>query len=349
MFRFEYPWVLYFLLFIPILYYLQHNLLKWRKRQRDKLGDNKMVINLMPEYSSGKPWAKFFLQIVGLFFIIIALANPQWGTKKEKVAHEGYDVFILLDVSTSMYANDVLPNRMEQARHFAKVLVSKMRSNRVGVILFAGEAYLHSPLTSDIDAVELFIDTANPDMVTTQGTAVADALKLAQKSFGEDSKGNQAVILISDGEEHDGEAISMASELAKKGIQIFTVGVGTPEGSKIPIFNENGSSEFKVDVSGNVVVSKLNENNLRKISQTGKGTYLRLVNSDKAVNEIMAGMLQLKKYAFEQRSFSAFESYYQYFLFFGLCALLLDFFITNQRNNRISTLLFDETDNRGNK
>lgn len=342
MFRFEHSWILYFLILLPVLYLLHQRATLWKLKQWQSLGDVSLIKQMMPHYSSGKPWIKLFLQLTAFVFIVIALANPQWGTKKEKISRDGSDLFILLDVSRSMDAVDVTPSRMDRAKQLALQLITQMKNNRFGIILFAGDAFIHMPLTSDPNAASLFIESANPNMVSTQGTALAEALDISQQAFSENSKGNQAVVAITDGEEHEGEAITAAQQLANKGIQVFTVGVGTTSGGFIPVLNEEGNLSYKVDENGEQVKTKLNESLLKDVASAGKGNYFYLQNTDNTVKNITDKIANLKKQSFELRSFSDYESYYQYFLIVALICLSLDFFISNRKNIKVSKLLFNE-------
>ncbi|HHH49754.1 MAG TPA: VWA domain-containing protein, partial [Saprospiraceae bacterium] len=244
MFRFENIDHLYALALIPILlaFYFFTRLL--RKKKINEFGNIELVQQLMPEASKWKHLIKYVFLMLGLSFLIIAWANPQWGTKKEKVKRKSVDVFIALDISQSMMAEDIRPNRMERARRFAQQLVEELKGERIGTIIFAGNAYLQMPLTTDYAAAALFIKSSNPKMAASQGTAISDAIDLAERTFEEENKNHKVLVIISDGENHDQEALDRAKEAKENGLLIFTVGVGTAEGGFIPT-RIGGRADYK--------------------------------------------------------------------------------------------------------
>ena len=225
-----------------------------RKNALEKFGNHLLLQQLMPEVSRYKHIVKFVLLMVSVAFLIVGWANPQWGSKKEKVKLKSADVIIALDVSNSMLAQDMRPNRLERARQFTLQLIDGLKGERIGLIIFAGNAYLQMPLTADYAAAQLFVKSANPDLVPVQGTAIKDAIDLAERSFEEDNKQHKALILITDGENHEPGMMERAEEARNNGLQIFAIGVGTDRGASIPIY-AGGRSTFKKDKSGNTVYS----------------------------------------------------------------------------------------------
>lgn len=332
MFRFEQALHLYGLAIIPVL--IVFFLVAWtaRKRAIERFGNTSLMAQLMPRMSRYKHGLKFSLLMVALAFLIVGWANPQWGTKKEKVKRKSADIFIALDISQSMLAEDVRPNRMSRARVFARKLIQGLKGERLGTIIFAGNAYLQMPLTSDYSAAELFIKSANPNMAPSQGTAIADAIDLAERSFAEDNKHHKALVIITDGENHDNEAIERAKEARENGLLIFTVGVGTTEGSFIPTV-VNGRSDYKRDKTGNPVRSALNKEMLQSLATAGDGVYFNLTEDSEAVIEALQGSIdKLDKKELEQRVFNEYESYFQYFIALALLFLIIEFVISYRKN-----------------
>lgn len=327
MFRFEHPEFLWAFAALPILLGFFLTMVQGRKKAVERFGEESLLLRLMPEFSQRKHFVKFGLLMLSLVFFIVAWANPQWGTKKQKVKRESVDVFIALDVSKSMLAQDITPNRMERAKKFVGDLTDALKGNRVGSIIFAGNAYLQMPLTTDYSAAKLFAKSSNTNMAPTQGTAIGEAIQLTMETFGRDDKHQKALVIITDGESHDDEALKLANEAASDGIVLYTVGVGTAAGAPIPEPG-NGIEAYKTDLEGEVVQSKLNEEMLRDLAKEGGGNYYNLQNNDrKIVASLKAKIEQLDKRAFEQRVFEEYDSYFQYFLFLGLVIFIAEFML----------------------
>lgn len=336
MFRFEHEGHLMALVVLPIL--ILFFALMWRARKRllSRFADSKLIRQLMPQMSRYKHGLKFALLIFGLAFLIVGWANPQWGTKKETVKRKSVDLFIALDLSQSMLAQDIAPNRLERARKFAQNLVEKLKGERIGVIIFAGNAYLQIPLTTDYVFLRQWLRGANTNMAPTQGTAIADAINMAEQSFEEDNKNHKALILISDGENHDDEALDRAREAYDNGLLIYTVGVGTTEGSFIPTFI-GGRADFKRDESGNPVRSALNEAMMEDLAQAGDGEYFNLINAESFIVDALRKKINgMEKREMEQRVFSEYESYFQYFIGIALLLILIEFVISYRKNRYLA-------------
>ncbi len=331
MFQFENIDYLNYLAIIPVLIVVYIAMRYFRKRAIQKFGDFSLVKQLIPQISKYKHTLKFVLLLLGLTLAIVSLSNPQWGTKKEKVQRKSIDVFIALDISQSMLAQDISPSRLERAKNFCQNLVSGLKGERMGVIIFAGNAYLQMPLTTDYAAAQLFLRSANTKQAPTQGTAISEAIDLAETSFEEDNKHHKALIIITDGENHDEETLARAKEAQENGLMIFTVGVGTAGGGYIPMYYA-GQAGFKMDKTGNPVRTSLNEQMLGDIAAAGNGVYYNLVDGEKVINALKERIEKLEKREFEQRSFSKFESYFQYFLAAGLLFLLIEFVISYRKN-----------------
>jgi len=323
---------LYILLVIPILAMLFTAAMVARKRRMQRLGSSHLLQRLMPERSKYKLGLKFGILALALALLGIGWANPQMGTKTRKVSRKSVDVFIALDISQSMMAQDFVPNRLERAKRFARDLNEKLAGERLGLILFAGNAYLQVPLTTDYAAMDLMIRSANPDLAPTQGTAIAEAVDLAERSYPEDNANHKVLIIISDGENHEEGALQRIQTANDNGLIVLTIGVGTEEGSFIPI-TVNGRSDFKRDVDGTPVRSKLNEEMLRDLAKAGDGTYFNLANeSDEVIATLRQRVDQLEKRELEQRIFDEYNSYFQYFLFPAIVLLLVEFLLNYRRN-----------------
>jgi len=299
-----------------------------KKRRIAKVGHPSLVARLMPDSSTKRTWIKNALVLLGLLFVLFAASNPQWGTKKEKIKAQSADIFIAFDISQSMMAQDISPSRLERAKRFTEKLIRSLKGDRVGLIYFAGDAYLQMPLTNDYAAAELFVKSANPNLAGTQGTAIDEAIDLAMKAYEEGVKHQRALIIISDGEDHDEDAISMAKEGAEAGLVIYTVGVGTETGAYIPFVNR-GRTEFKKDDEGAPVMSKLNIPNLQEIARNGGGEFYLVNQGEDGIKDLKDRLSRLQKREVEQKSFSEYNSYFQWFLGIGFLLLLLEWILPN--------------------
>ncbi|MEM7101997.1 MAG: VWA domain-containing protein [Bacteroidota bacterium] len=330
MFRFEQIEHLTTLGVIPVLMVFFILMMLFRRRTINRFGEHPLVMRLMPELSKYKHAVKFSVLMAALIFLSIAYANPQWGTKKEKVKRKSADIFIALDISQSMYAQDISPNRMERAKQFTQKLVTGLKGERIGLIIFAGNAYLQMPLTTDYAAASLFIKSADPTLAPTQGTAIAEAIDLAMESFDESNKFHKALIIISDGENHEADAIKTAADANDNGLLTFTIGVGTNQGGPIPV-TVNGRSDYKTDRAGQIIHTRLNESMMREIADAGKGKYYNISNGDRVIESMRERIDKLEKQEFEQRTFSEYESYFQYFLAFGILLLIVEFLLSYRK------------------
>lgn len=331
MLRIENDIWLYALLIIPVLVLLYFLYLGWRKRALRRLGESKLIGRLMPEYSSLRLKIKFALGVMAVTMIILALANPQLGSKLEKVKRKGVDVIVAIDVSTSMLAEDVQPSRIERAKSLVARIIDRLKGDRIGLIVFAGNAYLQMPLTVDYAAAKLFLKTINTDMVPTQGTAIGDAIELAQLNFDQESEKHKALILITDGENHETDAVSIATDAAKRGIKIFTMGVGSEEGGKIPVYVNRQLRGYKRDQADKEIISRLNEDVLLEMAEATKGEYLRIIGDPKELSQVFKRLDSMEKKDFEEQVFTDYDDKFQYFIAFALLLLLIDFFISERK------------------
>jgi len=334
MFRFEHPSYLYAFALLPLLVVAFLIFWRWRKQAIGRFAQSHLAPLMMPEASRWKHRLKFGLLLLAMAFLIIGAANPQWGSKREKVKRKSVDVLIGLDISNSMYAQDIAPSRLERAKKFAENLVEQLKGERIGLVFFAGSAYLQMPITTDYAAAEIFLRSANPELAASQGTAIGECIAVARRAFqGDESKAHKALVIITDGEDHDGEAIAQAEKAKEEGIIQFTVGVGTDKGSPIPM-SIAGREEYKRDETGQPVLTKLNEEVLKELAGKGGGTYFHISNGDVAVAEALQSRIdQLEKQELEVRAFSSFNSYFQYFVLVGLALLVVDWFISWRKHH----------------
>ena len=333
MFRFEEISYLYLLFGIPaftLLFYISY---KWRNIRIQRILQSGLASPLLNHISNINRRTKQVFLLIAVLLLSFAWSNPQWGNKKEKVLSKSTDVFILLDISQSMMTRDVSPNRLERAKRFSEKLLTGLRGNRMGLVVFAGEAYLQMPLTSDYASTQLFLRTANTNQAGTQGTNIAQAINLAKKAFQEENNHHKTLIIISDGENHDEDAITAAKTVYEQGIVTYTIGVGTAEGDFIPYVNERGAEDFKRDAGGNLIKSQFNENLLTDIANSGGGKYYPIFAENQIIEDLKIELDKLDKREIEQNSFSNYSSYYQYFLFFAVLILILELLLSERKRN----------------
>jgi len=334
MLHFEQPLYFYLLLCVPVLVGLFIAVTVHNNKLREQFGALLGLERLAPNISKIKRPLKFGLLILAFVFLVIALANPRMGNTTQSVKREGVDVFIALDVSKSMWAQDIKPSRMERARQFAQKLVDQIRGDRVGLILFAGHPYLQMPLTTDYAAAQLFIRTASPKLDITQGTAIESAIDMVvELGNKEEKKKQRALIVITDGENHEINAVEAARSGKEQGVSTFIVGIGTEAGAPIPIQGPNGRTEFQLDRAGQIVQSKMNSQLIKEIASAGGGAFYRAnQNTDGLISRLRNKMSKLDKNEFEQQDFDVFETYFQYFVAVALFLLIIEFFISYRKS-----------------
>ncbi|MBT8190198.1 MAG: VWA domain-containing protein [Bacteroidia bacterium] len=335
MFRFEQEHILWFLCIIPFMVLLYWLNLKWKKNRLSRQADYPIFKRLMSDWSFKKDWIKMLLTVFAVSFILIAWANPQWGNRKQKIKAKSSDIIIALDISQSMLAEDVSPNRMERAKRFVNQLIQSLKGERIGLIFFAGSAYLQMPLSHDYATAEVYIKSASPRQAGTQGTVIADAIGQAEKVFGESNLSQKAMIIISDGENHESEAIEVAATARENGTFVYTLGIGSTEGAYIPVL-ERGRKVYKRDKSGNPVKSVINTTLLKEIAEAGGGKFYMIDQTMSAIEKLKSEISRLEKQDVEARSFTDYNSYFQYFLAMGILLLIIEFFISNLARNRTS-------------
>ncbi|HUX93081.1 MAG TPA: VWA domain-containing protein [Ignavibacteriaceae bacterium] len=339
MLRLAHPEYLYALYLVPLLAVLYWYLARKRKRMLAKFAEEKLHPVLLPAYSKMKSLIKFSLISLAIVFLIIAAADPQIGTKVENVKESGIDVYIMLDVSLSMQAQDIKPSRLEKAKFEIANLMQKLHGDRIGLIIFAGQAYVQFPLTSDYSAAKLFLDAVDENSVPQPGTAIAAAINLATKSFDYSSKTEKVEILITDGEDHQGDVTEAATDAAKKGIMIYTIGLGSPDGVPIPIFNQQGQQTgFKTDENGNTVITKLHEGTLKKIAEIAHGKYFRGANYQDELDLIYKDLSSLRKTQFGEKRVTDYEDRFYYFLAIAIILLVAEYFMSEKKSPWVTKL-----------
>ncbi len=329
MFRFEEPSYLYLLLLVPLLVVLHYATNYYRHKRLARYGDPDLLKELMPDVSAARREVKSWLMLVAFALLVIALARPQFGTKVETRKRQGIEAIIALDVSNSMLATDVTPSRLDKSKMLVSSIVDKMTDDKIGLIVYAGEAYTQLPITSDYVSAKMFLETISPSMITTQGTDIKQAIDLAMKSFSPNQDVSKAVFVITDGEDNEGGAAEMAKAAAEQGIKVYVLGVGSPQGAPIPM---PGGSGYILDNEGNVVVSKLNEQMCREIAAAGQGAYIYVDNSSSAQKQLSAYVDKLAKVDMESTVYSEYDEQFQAVTLLALFLLLLDVLITERKN-----------------
>ena len=342
MFRFGDPTCLYLLAILPLLaaFYLFSN---YRRRKRiRKYGDPALLRQLMPDVSSHRMHLKFWLTFSAIALIIFVLARPQFGSKMETVKRSGIETVIALDISNSMLAEDVQPNRLDKSKRLVSKLMESFTNDKVGMIVFAGQAFTQLPITSDYISAKMFLDAIDPSLIASQGTDIGGAINLAMKSFTPKEEVGRAIIIITDGENHEGGAEEAARAAAEKGMLVYVLGVGSPEGAPIPA-NTGRSNDFRKDKDGNVIVTRLNEEMCRQIAQAGKGMYIRVDNSNSAQRILQGEIDKLAKADVETTIFTEFDEQFIVVAWIALILLVLEVLVLERKNPLFKNIkLFDK-------
>lgn len=331
-FRFADEKVLIGLAVIPLLLILYIITRRLQKRQLQKWGDQLLLNRLMPDFSSTRIFIKFVIWILAFGIMILALARPQFGTKLSEVKRKGIEMIIALDVSNSMMAEDIQPNRLENAKMAISRLVDRLENDKIGLIVFAGDAYIQMPVTTDYMAAKLFLNSINTQIVPKQGTAIGSAIHLAMRSFTPNSDKSRAIVIITDGEDHEEDAVAAAKEAAAAGIIIHTIGIGSAQGVPIPVTSDNGQKDYRTDYEGKVIISKLNEDLLRQIAAAGGGTYVRATASRTGLTAILDEMNKMEKQEIQMKVYSEFDEQFVYYAGFAIFLLLIDFSLNSRKN-----------------
>ena len=327
-FKFEHPEYLIAMVVVILLYLMWFVIRRMDKKMLQQLGDQRLINQLIVGLSKPKKSWKFFMINFSIILISIGLANPQIGSKMEKATRKGADLIIALDISNSMLAQDIKPNRLTRSKMAISKLVDKLKGDRLGIIVFAADAYTQLPITTDYGAAKMFLSSVSTDYINNQGTSIASAINLAQESFkSEKDKGNKknkALIIITDGEDHEEGAIEAAEKAKDVGITIYTIGMGLPSGSPIPILRNGIKQGYKKDKSGQTIVTKLNAHLLEEVADAGNGYFVRANNSNTGLNKIFNSINKLDKEEIETRNFKEYEGWFQVFIIIAIALLLLE-------------------------
>ncbi len=348
--QFENSTYLYLLFLLPAVVVLFYFYVSWRNGAIKKLGDEHLINRLMQQNSLKRKWIKISLLVLTLAFFTIGLANLRMGSKKQKISGESAEVIICFDVSNSMLATDVKPDRLEQAKLTTSQLIDKLSSNKIGLIVFAGQSYVQMPLTRDSRAALMYLNTINTGMVSSQGTEIGKAIETALVEFESGGEGNskkgKAIIIITDGESHDENAIEMAKKAADKNIKIITLGVGTITGGPIPLKKGTNSDGFKKDKQGNIVLTKLNEQMMQNLAAESGGLYMNVSEGRKVVQKVYDEIDALDKTKDDSFEFSEYANHFQIFLGIGLLLMTLEFFLSDRKPKWLEKInLFDTEKN----
>jgi Ca-activated chloride channel homolog len=337
LFRFANPDYLYLLLLLPVMALLFIINEVRKRRARKRLGDIRLVGSLMPELSDSRSAVKFLMLLFAVLAGVIILSRPQFGSKIEDVRKQGVEVIIALDVSNSMLSEDIQPDRLTRAKQAISRLVDNLDNDKIGLIVFAGDAYTQIPITTDYVSAKMFLSTISPDMVPKQGTAIGSAINLAMRSFSPGEGKSKAIIIITDGENHEDNPVTAAEEAAKKGIIIHTIGIGSTEGVPVPV-TINGRKEYLKDADGNTVISKLDEDILKKIAMSTEGSYVRASNTNIGLDQIFGDIRKMKKQELESTQYTEYNDQFQIFAAITLFLLIFEFIVMDRKNRRLANI-----------
>ena len=344
MFELEEKSYFYLLLLIPVLALLFAYTLVWKKKKQKEFGESHLIQSLSPEKSVFKPTLKITVVLVAFLFLIIALVNPKMGTKMDTVKRQGIDIVFAVDVSKSMLASDIAPNRLEKSKQLVSQLINQLGSDKIGIIAYSGSAFPVLPMTSDYSVAKMFMQGMNPSMISSQGTMIDEAIQLAtDKYFDKKDKTSKLLIILSDGEDHSEEAVDAAENAKSLGIRIVTIGVGTEKGGTIPLKSLGQGNALQKDQDGNIVVTKRNEGVLTKIAKATKGIYVDGNNTKTVLEEIKKVLDSTQKSEFESKLMANYQSQFQWFLGFAFLLLFVDLFFLERKTKWIQDLnLFNE-------
>ncbi len=334
-FRFARPETLYLLLLIPLviglLVYFAHS----RQKSLDAFGQRQLVSHLMPDFSHARSRIKAWLFVIALTLQIIVVAGPQFGAKLETVQRRGIEIMIALDVSNSMNAQDIAPSRLEMAKMALARLVDKLNDDRIGMVVFAGKSYVQLPITSDYPSAKMFLQTVETGMVQTQGTAIGSAIDLCCSSFSAQEDINRAIIVITDGENHEDDAVAAAQKAASQGIKVYTVGMGTAKGAPIPVVAGQNNNFIK-DKDGNIVISKIDEASLAQVARAGDGAYIPANNIRNGINNLVSELNSIDKTDFEAKVYKDYEDRFIYLQALVFLLLVVELFLLSRKNPRLA-------------
>ena len=338
MLRFANAYILWALVLVPLLIIIFMLVRRWKKKALASFGDKGVISRIMPQVSSSRPTLKFIFFIVAYTLLIIGIADPQVGNHIDEVKKKGADIMIVLDVSNSMLSQDYSPSRLENAKRALAQLIDNLHEDRIGIIVFAGEPYVQMPITTDYSAAKIFLNTINTGMVPVQGTAIGAAIYLGVKSFDYKDGTGKAIILMTDGENHEDDAVTAAQNAHDKGVVVHVIGFGSPQGAPVPIYDNGKQVGFHLDSAGHTVISKLNEDMCKEIAVAGNGVYIRATDANSGLGIVMDQIHKMKQKTYDSKSFKDFEDRFQFFIAIALFLFIAEFFISNRKSLRLSNL-----------
>lgn len=333
----------YILFIIPVLVFFFVLLQFWKKRKQKKFADSKLLARLSPDRSVAKSVLKLIVLALVFACLALALVNPKIGTKLETVKREGVDIVFAVDVSKSMLAEDIAPNRLEKSKRIVSEIINNLASDRIGIIAYAGQAFPQLPITTDYAAAKMFLQGMNTNMLSSQGTAIDEAINLAKTYYNDEEQTNRVLFIISDGEDHSNRAVSAVEEAVEEGIKVFTIGIGTTKGAPIPEKVKGVVESYKKDKNGEVVITKLNNEILDRIADQGNGVYINGTNTESVIEYVKELLNQMDKTEFEAKQFADFKDQFQWFLGAAIFFLFLDIFLLERKTAWLQRLnLFNE-------
>jgi Ca-activated chloride channel homolog len=331
MFQFAHPYLLYALTLVPVMVLVFILTRIHRSKVLSEYGDSTLVAELMPMYSNSRPVLKFVIFVVAFILFTVGLAGPQFGTKLQEAKRKGVEIIIALDVSNSMMAADIKPNRLERAKQAISKMVDRLKDDKIGLIVFAGDAMTQLPITSDYISAKMFLSSISPSVVPVQGTAIGKAINLASVSFTPNANSDKAIVVITDGENHEDDAVGAATAAVEKGIHVYAIGIGLPEGAPIPKSSAGGQVTYWQDAAGSVVISRLDENLLNQIVAAGEGVYIRASNSQIGLNTIFDQIKKLKKGEYKAKVYAEYKDQFQWPIGLALLLLLFEVLILERK------------------
>ena len=343
MYQIEEPTYFIYLAVIPVIMVFFLMMLWWKKRKQKQFADTRLLEKLSPERSTFKSVLKVIVISLGLAFLVIALVNPKMGTKLETIKRQGVDIVFALDVSKSMLAEDIAPSRLDKAKQIITRIIEKLGSDRIGIIIYAGNSYPLLPITTDHAAAKMFLQNANPDMVSSQGTAINEAIERGITYFDNDEQTNRFLFIVSDGEDHEENTIDLTQQAVEQGIKVYTVGVGTADGGPIPIQSIGSGIAYKKDSKGEVVITKMKEDVLRSIANEGNGKYIDGNRTQETIDIVEDLLIKAEKSEFETKQFADYKDQFQWLIGLGLLLLIIDVLLLEKKTKWIQKLnLFNE-------
>ena len=334
------------LVLLPLLWAVYAAKVIWMRKKQRQFASSAMLRRIAPARSTSKITLRYILYSLVIILLTFALVNPKIGVSTEQVKRQGTDIVFALDVSRSMLAEDIAPSRLEKARQLISRTIDELGGDRVGIIVYAGSAFPLLPITNDYSAAKMFLSTASPDMVSSQGTSIADAIRLTDRYFDDQTRQGRFLFILSDGEDHEEGAAEAARQVAQKGVVVHTIGIGRPEGGPIPIRKKGGAVSYKEDADGNVVVTRLEAGNLRRIAQEGGGSYISGASTKGVVDFIKETIAGGEKAEYGTVTVTHYKDRYQWFLGAAILLLLLDVFISGRRSRLLDRIdLFNEKPN----